>query len=36
MKENAAVQASFLGPEIHVKFIESIKTGNADYDMLLK
>ena len=36
MKENAAVQASFLAPEIHAKYFNSYKTGKADYDLLLK
>jgi hypothetical protein len=36
MKENAAVQSSFLSPEIHAKFFNSHKTGKPDYDLLLK
>jgi hypothetical protein len=36
MKEDAAVQSSFLTPEIHARFFDSRKTGKADYDLLLK
>jgi hypothetical protein len=36
MKEDAAVQASFLKPEIYAKFYNSRKTGKADYDLFLR
>jgi len=36
MKEDDAVKISYLPPEIHAEFIKSIKTGNANYDILVK
>jgi hypothetical protein len=35
MKQDAAVQSSFLSPEIHAKFFNSRKTLKPDYDLLL-
>nr|AFZ78680.1 glutathione S-transferase [Coptotermes formosanus] len=36
MKEDDAVKITYITPEIHAEFINSIKTGNANYDILVK
>jgi hypothetical protein len=36
MKEDDAVKITYLTPEIHAEFIKSVKTGNTNYDVLVK
>jgi hypothetical protein len=36
MTEDDAVKITYLTPEIHAEFIKSIKTGNTNYDILVK
>jgi hypothetical protein len=35
MMEDDAVKITYITPEIHAEFINSFKTGNASYDILV-
>lgn len=35
MKEDRAVKGSYLSGEVHAKYMEGRRQGNADYDMLV-
>jgi hypothetical protein len=36
MKEDDAVKVTYITPEIHAEFMNSVKTGNTNYDILVK
>jgi hypothetical protein len=36
MKKDDAVKVTYIKPEIHAQFVKSFKSGNADYDILVK